>query len=154
MIAMENFSRRDFCTAFAAFAVLGNHSLQAQALAVTDPVLSHSVGYKFEDLHVNRQPNGYETRNILQGKLPTGELVDIHETVLPPGQTPHPPHRHLHSEFTLIREGTLEFLNDGKPEIVGTGGVIFAASGVLHGWKNVGTTPASYFVFAVGDTKV
>ena len=152
---MSSLSRRDLCTMLAALPVASSSVMTAQASAATaDPKLTHSIGYRFESLPVSHQENGGETRNILHGTLPTGEMVDIHETLLPPGQMPHPPHRHVHSEFTLIREGTLEFYNDGKPEIVGAGGVIFAASGVLHGWKNVGTTPASYFVFAVGDTKL
>jgi quercetin dioxygenase-like cupin family protein len=34
--------------------------------------------------------------------------------------------------------------------IVGPGSVIYAASNELHGWKNVGTTKAQYFVIAMG----
>jgi quercetin dioxygenase-like cupin family protein len=50
----------------------------------------------------------------------------------------------------LIREGQMEFENDGKAEAVGPGGVIFAASNTMHGLKNVGEMPANYFVIAIG----
>ena len=152
---MSSFTRRDLCTLLAALPTMSGTALVAQATTATaDSKLTHSIGYRFESLPVTHQEGGGEIRNILHGTLPTGEMVDIHETSLPPGKIPHAPHRHLHSEFTLVREGTLEFYNDGKPEIVGAGGDIFAASGVLHGWKNVGITPATYFVFAIGDSKL
>jgi quercetin dioxygenase-like cupin family protein len=54
----------------------------------------------------------------------------------------------------MIREGTVEFDNDGKFERVGPGSVIFAASNVMHGLKNVGETNANYFVIAIGRESV
>ena len=78
-------------------------------------------------------------------------MVELHETTLMPGQMPHPAHKHVHTEFMLIREGSIEFILDGRSEQIGAGGVAYAASGELHGLKNTGTVPANYFVIAIGS---
>jgi quercetin dioxygenase-like cupin family protein len=121
----------------------------AVATAPAENVLSRQRTFRFDELQVKKGPNG-ETRPVLQGVLPTGEAVEMHETTLLPGHMPHPAHKHHHSELMLIREGTLDFDNDGTPERVGPGGVVFAASNVMHGLKNVGETSANYFVIAIG----
>jgi quercetin dioxygenase-like cupin family protein len=150
MAAMKTMNRRDLCTALASLSLV--KSLEAQSPA--EARLTQSVGYQYDKLPVTHQAGGAEMRSILHGVVATGEMVDIHETTLPPGQMPHPPHKHVHTEFMLVREGTLEFYNDGRTETIGSGGLIYAASGVMHGWKNIGRTPATYFVFALGDPKV
>ena len=66
---------------------------------------------------------------------------------------PHPPHRHTHSEFLLIRDGRLEVTSDGQRGLIEAGGIVFTASGVLHSLKNIGQTPANYFVVAIGVQK-
>ena len=145
---MSDLSRRDFGLAMAAFAAFAS-----VAEAQGDANLSGSRVFRFAELPVKKNANGGESRAVTHGTLPTGEFVEVHETMLPAGKMPHPPHKHSHSEFLLIQEGTLEYLNDGKPEPVGPGDVVFSAHMVPHGLKNVGTTPARYFVVAVGVQK-
>lgn len=132
-------------------------SLELISTAITDAqtgnseqTLLHSRVYSFENLPVKSSAGGATTRPVVRGKLPTGEIVELHETNLMPGQMPHPAHKHVHTEFMLIREGTVEFIMDGRSQQVGPGGVAYAASGEMHGLKNVGSVPANYFVIAIG----
>ncbi len=145
---MENLNRRDLLVALSAFAAMGSVQVEAQAQP-SEKVLSQSQVWTFESLEAKKNANGF-SRSVVQGVLATGEAVEMHETTLLPGHMPHPAHKHRHSEFMMIREGQLEFDNDGKKERVGPGGVIFAASNVMHGLINVGDVPANYFVIAIG----
>ena len=154
---MTMMNRREACLAASALAVLSGMGLAAKPEKAGDSqsknVLSRSETFSYDHLPVTQLPNGGTMRRVVSGFLVTGEYIEVHESMLPPGEMPHPPHRHRNSEILFIREGKLEFLNDGKPEPVGSGGVVFTASNVLHGLKNVGDTPATYFVVAIGSTE-
>ncbi len=108
-----------------------------------------STTFPFDKLTVN-PANGAEIRPVLKGKLATGESLETHETTLPPGGAPHPPHHHVHSEMWLIREGTVELTINGTRYRLGPGSVGFVHSNDEHGITNAGATPATYFVVAVG----
>src|SRR6185312_9704613 len=139
---MKNMDRRDFFVALSAFAAMGSVAAEGQATAPRLPgetVSSRSAAISYDGLPVKHSSNGGVSRAEVQGVLATGEAVEMHETTLPPGKMPHPAHKHRHSEFMMVREGTVEFDNDGKKETVGPGGVLFAASNVMHGLKNVGS---------------
>ena len=94
--------------------------------------------------------NNAQFREVLKGRLATWESLEVHETTLPPGGAPHPPHHHVHSEIWLIREGTVELAVSGTSYRLGPGSVGFVHSNDEHGIKNVGATPATYFVVAIG----
>src|SRR3954453_5551694 len=138
-------TRRDLSLVLPALGALGG----AMGYSTTDhseqPSLLHSAGYSFDQLPVKQSSGGATTRPVLHGRLPTGEVVEIHETTLLPGQMPHPAHKHLHTEFMLVREGTVQFAANGLPHELGPGGIAYAASEEMHGLKNVSTAPVSYF---------
>ena len=105
-----------------------------------------SATYRFEDLKV--KANG--GRDVFDGLTHTGHQVDIHETQLEPGKAPHAPHKHSHEEIVMVREGTLEIMIEGKVTQATPGSVVYVASNDFHGWKNLGSTRAHYFVLAIG----
>lgn len=110
-----------------------------------------SATYPFQELKVHQANAGAaQIRAILKGKLATGESIEVHETTLPPGGAPHPPHRHEHSEMWLIREGTVELNISGKPHRLTAGSLGFVRSNEEHGISNPSDAPATYFVVAMG----
>ena len=146
---MENLNRREMFLGLAALAATAD----AQVIVPRIPgekMLDQSDSWTYDSLPVTKSSNGGEGRHVVEGILATGEAVEVHETILPPGQMPHPPHQHRNSEFVMIREGTVEFYHDGKTERIGPGGVMFNASNKMHGMKNIGTTDARYFVVEIG----
>lgn len=141
-------TRREMCMLLPA-AVLPAGAVPMAEASEQDGSLP-SAGYPLEKLTVRTAASGARIRNILKGKLATGESIETHETTLPPGGMPHAPHHHPHSEMWLVREGTLELTVNGMSYQLGPGGLGFVRSNEEHGVKNVGTTPANYFVVAIG----
>ena len=110
-----------------------------------------STMFPFDKMPVQTSDQG-NVRHVLKGKLATGESVEVHQTTLLPGATLHLPHRHLHSEMCLIREGTVEVTVNGTSTRMGPGSVGFFHSKDEHGIKNLGTMPATYFIVNIGST--
>lgn len=75
--------------------------------------------------------------------------LEMHETTLAPGQSPHPPHRHAHEELMVVRTGVVEVLQGTKTRLAHAGDVIFMASNELHGLKNTGNANATYLVIRI-----
>ncbi|HEX9000160.1 MAG TPA: cupin domain-containing protein [Blastocatellia bacterium] len=85
-------------------------------------------------------------RQVLRAPTPTLDELECHITTLNPGATPHEPHKHVDEELILVKEGTVESLVNGVKRKAGPGSVIFQSSNQLHAIRNVGDTPATYFV--------
>jgi quercetin dioxygenase-like cupin family protein len=136
-----NYSRRDLGMLMG----LAATGAAAQVSEADKQVLPAKV-YQFADLEVKTSANGNKSRKVMQGALHKGFVINCHITELPPGQTPHPPHHHLHEEIIMLKEGTVEVTVDGKTSKFGAGGVSFISSGVEHSMKNIGSVNAMYFV--------
>ena len=87
------------------------------------------------------------TRKFFDSPTATLEMLECHVTTLKPGMDAHAPHQHPEEEIIILKEGTVESLINGEWKRVPAGSVIFFASNVLHGTRNVGDTPAVYHVF-------
>jgi quercetin dioxygenase-like cupin family protein len=106
--------------------------------------------FRLAELPVRVGANGGESRDVLHGRLVTGEQVSLHESMQPAGGASNPPHRIEHTEIICVREGVLEFEHDGKIERAERGDAIFVAKGTMHRARNTGEAPAAYFVLAIG----
>ncbi len=137
-----NCTRRDLCLLLPGLVASAGFGAQKVSLP--------SGAYRFEVLPVSTE-GANSFRSILEGKTHSGFPIELHESALAPGGMPHPPHRHLHEEVFLIREGTLEVTIAGKATRLGPGSVAFVASNDEHGIRNVGTNHAQYFVLALGS---
>jgi quercetin dioxygenase-like cupin family protein len=148
---MAAINRRDLCLSAGAFAALGLLAEAQKGSAPADTIdMTKSRVFKFDQMEVQKHDNGGWGRPVMHGTLPTGEFVEVHETMLPPGQMPHPPHKHRNTEFVLIREGNVEYWGeDGKHEPMGPGDLVYTASNQMHGMNNTGTANASYFVVSI-----
>src|SRR5689334_25352205 len=137
-------SRREMCLLFPSLLPV----LAAEGQSEQQPSLPSTM-YPLSQLPIHVSATA-AIRSVLKGKLATGESLEVHETTLAPGGAPHPPHRHPHSEMWLVREGTVDITVNNATTRLGPGAVGFVSSNDEHGIKNVGLTPATYFVVAIG----
>ena len=95
---------------------------------------------------INARPANGRSRSILRAPTATLDELEAHVTVLPPGQDSHPPHRHPAEEVVIVREGRVDFVIEGATHHAGPGSFVLLASMEEHMLRNVGDTPAVYFV--------
>ena len=116
----------------------------AAGRAATAPQMRSRV-FDWNQLKPEASKTG-ERREVFDAPTATLERFASHITTLNPGQAPHPAHKHPEEELMIVRQGTLEVTLNGQATRVESGGMIFCASNEMHGLRNVGTTPAIYYV--------
>ena len=134
-------NKRDLIVAaIAVSTTLACVSLADEAKAVLD-----STAWKWEDISARDTDVG-QYRHVTRQPTRTLEELEMHITTLKPHMASHAPHTHPNEEMVIIKEGTLQAHVNGKEVVVGPGSVLFYASMQPHGVKNIGDTPATYFV--------
>ena len=162
MLGMSTLSRRHLCQSLPLLAFLPTLAAEAQVPTkgpyvpqnCTEPLLEKCAAFPYEALPVRYSEDGAPTREILEGRIPGSEIIELHETTLLPGKMPHPAHRHPHAELLMVKQGTIEFLSDNPPVRVTAGGAAYCAPNQLHGFRNAGDGEASYFVLKIGAQPV
>jgi len=120
--------------------------------ADTPKSVTRSLVIDWDKLAVKPTKTG-ERRELFDAPTITLNNFEGHVTTIRPGEVPHPPHRHPDEEMILIKEGTLEVTINGEMQRASAGSIFFYASNDLHGMRNVGSTPATYYVFRFITTK-
>lgn len=104
-----------------------------------------SCSFRWEDLQAAASATG-EKREVFRARTATLDQLSSHVTTVNPGERAHDPHRHWEEELIIVKEGTVESMQNGETTRLGPGSIIFEASNELHGIRNVGGQPASYYV--------
>ena len=111
------------------------------------PIMRSQV-FQWRDLPA-RSTDFATFRDVFDAPTATLDGYSCHVTTLNPGREPHPAHRHPEEELLIIKEGTLEVVQNGVTNQVSAGGMVFCASNELHGWRNSSTNPVTYYVLKV-----
>jgi (S)-ureidoglycine aminohydrolase len=100
------------------------------------------------DSLVAKTENGRTRRFLLEGTTTHLKRFRVHSTTISAGSVPNPPHPNKDAdELIIVKEGKIQFTIDDKVKVVEAGGIAVVLANEVHGLKNVGDVPATYYVF-------
>jgi XRE family transcriptional regulator, regulator of sulfur utilization len=117
----------------------------AAALTMVDQPVTRSTTFDWTKLEAKAIDVG-SRRDVMRSATPTLDQLEIHITTLNPGAVSHPPHQHPEEELLIVKEGTVETLQNGRATKLGPGSIIFHSSNDRHNIRNAGSTAATYHV--------
>ena len=120
-------------------------ALGSLATLAAQKQIQKSTVFEWAALEAKAAPTGTR-RDVMRAPTPTLEELEIHITTLNVNQVSHPPHQHPEEELLIVKEGTVETLQNGRSSRLGPGSIIFHSSNDLHNIRNAGATPATYHV--------
>lgn len=101
--------------------------------------------FDWQTLKVQPTKTG-EKRDVFKGSTVTLENLSCHVTTVRAREASHGAHRHPDDELVIVKEGTLEITINDRVQRATAGSVCLFTSNDLHGMRNLGDTPASYYV--------
>jgi len=100
---------------------------------------------KWDEDRKREHDRGYSMPYVNEGSCGAREL-EMHISVINPGQRAHPPHAHEGEEIMFLLEGTAEAIIGEERYVIGPYTALFCPENVLHGLRNCGDTPIKYLV--------
>lgn len=136
-------TRRDIAIAVVTFVTtLGALAVNSQTSVMTSTAVDWNS-------MTARATNVGEVRQVFRNPTLTLEELECHITTVKPHMASHAPHQHPQEEMVIIKEGTVEVLINGEWKKVSPGSIAFFSSNQMHGLRNIGDTPATYYVINV-----
>ncbi len=130
----------------AAFVVLASMlPAQTPGTAATPPAKMLSQVIDWQKLVFTPTKTGQRCA-VFEAPTPTLDKFHCHISTLNPGENTGPLHRHPQEELVIIKEGTLEINIDGRIQVAPAGSMIFYAANENENMRNIGKTPATYYV--------
>jgi len=118
--------------------------VMAESAAGASTPLASGV-FHLDQLPATPTPVGVR-REAFDAPTATVDKTHCHITTLNAGASSGAPRKHVQEEIIIIKEGTVEAHWDGQTKVARAGDIIyFAANAVTH-LRNVGATPATYYV--------
>ena len=105
----------------------------------------HSSVFDWNSLKTESKPHGTRAQ-VFDSPTATLDRLECHVTTLKPGAIPHAGHKHSEEELIIVKEGSIEAVQNSTTNNVGRGGLIFEASNEYHSLRNNGSTTATYYV--------
>lgn len=90
-------------------------------------------------------------RVLLDSPTLTFAKLEVHASTVVPGSPASKEHHHPWIELIIMKEGSMEFMIDGKPHLAGPGSAVYLASNANQSLRNPGDVPATYCVISVGS---
>jgi len=84
-------------------------------------------------------------RTYCEGATPGLKNLVVGSLELKAGQEPHPPHTHPDEEIIVVTEGTGQITLNGTASNVGPGAVMYVTPNYLHGIRNTGKSPLTFY---------